>query len=271
MNFIGHQRAIVFTAILAAFLLVWSGANWRGQAQNTRLPKPRGYVNDFGEVIDASTKKRLETILANLKERTGIEFFVATVKSAGAEDIYDYSLRVANEWNVGSKSPRKALVLVIAIDTGKSFTQLSGGVQTDLPDGLTGEMDRRMRPKIASAGYSQGLLTGIETFVNILGERNNFTFESLDQKPAGNLVAQTRPRVIESPAPPPTETPSPQPSGTPSPQPAAMPTQTPAPSETSVPQPTPSAPATPVVEPPPPSATPTAQPSETPSAAAPTP
>ncbi len=274
MKFIGNQRAIFFTAILAAFLLLWSGANWGGQAQNTKLPQPRGYVNDFAEVIDAATKQRLETVLANLKERTGIEFFVATVKSAGAEEIYDYSLRVADEWNVGPKSSRKALLLVIAIDSGKSFTQLSGGVQTGLPDGLTGQMDRRMRPKIESAGYSQGLVTGIETFVNILGERNNFTFESLDQKPAENLIAQTRPRVVESPAPTPTETTSPLPSDRPSPQPAAMPTQTPTPSETPVTQPTPSAsPAAAVVETPQPSpaATPTAQPSETPSAATPTP
>ena len=199
MKFIGNQRAIFFAAILAAFLLVWSGANWRGQAQNTQLPQPVRYVNDFGEAIDGSTKQRLETILANLKERTGIEFLVATVKTAGAEDIYDYSLRVANEWNVGSKSPRKALVLVIAIDTGKFFTQFSGHVQADLPDGLVGEMGRRMRPKFESGGYSQGLLTGIETFINILGERNNFTFESLDQKSAENLVAQTRPRVVNAP------------------------------------------------------------------------
>ena len=252
MRFIGNQRAIVFTAILAVFLVAWSGANWRGQAQNTHLPQPVRYINDFGEVIEASTKTRLETILINLKERTGIEFFIATIKSAGAEDIYDYSLRIANEWNVGPKSSRKALVLVIAIDSGKSFTQLSGGVQTDLPDGLIGQMDRRMHPKIESAGYGPGLLIGIETFVNILGERNNFTFESLEQKPAENLIAQTRPRVIESPAPSSTETPSPQPS------------------ETPVAQPTPSAtPAAPSVETPTP--TPTAQPSETPPAATPAP
>ncbi len=272
MRFIGNKRAIVFTAILAALFVGWSGANWNSQAQNTQLPKPSGYVNDFAEVVDAATKARLENILANLKQRTGIEFFVATVKSVGAEEIYDYSLRVADQWDVGSKSSRKALLLVIATDSGKSFTQISGGVQTDLPDGLTGQMDRRMRPKIESSGYSQGLLTGIETVVNILGERSNFTFESLDQKPADNLIAETRPRVVESPGPPPTETPSPQPGETASPQPAV--TQTPAPSETPVAQPTPSAaPTTPAVETsqPSPSATSTAQPSETPAAATPTP
>ena len=267
MKFKGNQRAIVFTAILAAFLLVWSGATWRGQAQNTQLPKPSGYVNDFAEVIDGSTKQRLETILANLKQRTGIEFFVALVKTVGAEDIYDYSLRVADGWNLGPTSPRRGLVLVIATDTGKFLTQFSGRVKTDLPDGLVGEMGRRMRPKIESAGYSQGLLTGIETFVNILGERNNFTFESLDQKPPENLIAQTRPRVVASPAVQPTETPSPQPSDTPSPQPAAMPTPQPSPSETPVAQPTPSAaPTIQVIETPQPSpsAAPTQQPTSLP-------
>ncbi|HSP61505.1 MAG TPA: TPM domain-containing protein [Pyrinomonadaceae bacterium] len=274
MKFIGNQRAIVFTAILAALLLVWSGANWRGQAQNTRLPQPSGYVNDFGEVIDVATKQRLETVLANLKERTGIEFFVATVKSAGGQYLSDYSLRVANDWNVGPNSQRKGVLLVITTDDANFFTQLSGGVQADLPDGLIGQMDRRMRPKIESAGYGPGLLTGIETFVNILGERKNFTFESLDQKPSENIIAQTRPRVVGSPAQAPTETISPPPSDTPSPQPAATATQTPAPSETPVAQPRPSAaPAAPVAETPPPSPseTPTAQPSETPSTATATP
>jgi tetratricopeptide (TPR) repeat protein len=274
MRLIGNQRAIIFTATLAALLLVWSGGNWRGQAQKTRLPPPRGYVNDFADVIDASTKQRLETILANLQQRVGIEFYVALVKSVGAEDLHDYSLRVANEWNLGAKIQRKGLLLVIATDNGKFFTQFSGGVQADLPDGLIGEMGRRMSPKIESAGYSQGLLTGIETFVNILGERNNFTFESLEQKPGETLIAQTRPRVVAIPAAQPTETPSPRPSETPSPQPPATPTQTPAPSETPVAQPTPSAaPTIQVMETPPPSpsATPTAQPSETPSTATPSP
>jgi tetratricopeptide (TPR) repeat protein len=270
MNLIGNQRAIVFTAILAAFLLVCAGANWRGRAQNTQLPQPRGYVNDFADVIDAATKARLENILANLKQRTGIEFFIATVKSTGGKYLSDYSLRVANDWDVGPNSRRKGVVLVITTDDANFFTQLSGGVLTDLPDGLTGQMDRRMRPTFDSAGYSQGLLTGIETFVNILGERNNFTFETLDQQPSENLIAQTRPRSVESPAVQPTETPSPQPSDTPSTQPAANRTPTPAPSETPVVQSTRSAaPTAPAVETPPPSpsATPTSQPSETPLAA----
>src|SRR5260370_27690157 len=100
-------------------------------------------------------------------------------------------------------------------------------------------MDRRMRPKIESAEYGPGLLAGIEAFVNILGERNNFSFESLDEKLPENLVAATRPRVVGSPAPPLSETGSPPPPDTPSPQPAATPT--PAPLESPVAQPTPSA------------------------------
>src|SRR5260370_42648521 len=113
MRFIGNQGAIVFTAILAALLLVWSSANWRGQAQNIQLPQPSGYVNDFAEVVEPATKQRLETVLANLKERTGIVFFVATVKSAGGQYLSDYSLRIANDWKVAPNTQPKGFLLLL--------------------------------------------------------------------------------------------------------------------------------------------------------------
>ena len=72
------------------------------RAQDTRLPQPQGAINDFAEVIDPATRKRLETVLANLQQRTDIQLVVAIVKSAGSEDLYDYSLRVAKDWNIGA-------------------------------------------------------------------------------------------------------------------------------------------------------------------------
>ena len=41
-----------------------------------KLPQPAGFINDFADVIDAATKRRLKTILANLQQRTNIELVV---------------------------------------------------------------------------------------------------------------------------------------------------------------------------------------------------
>ncbi|MDX6557357.1 MAG: uncharacterized protein QOF72_406, partial [Blastocatellia bacterium] len=268
-----NQRAIIFVLILSIVSLFWLGADACVSAQ-VKLPKPSGHVNDFAAVLDAATRDRLEKILQNLEQRTGIEFVIATLKSTGSEDLYAYSLRIANDWQIGTPtSSKKSVLLAIAGDKGEFLAHISRGVRSDLPDGLIGDMGQRMRAKIESAGYGEGLLTGIKTFANGLGERNNFTFADLDQRPAEkvaeNLIAeQERPRTVQSPAAQPTETPAPQPTATP----AARATETPAPLPTETPKPEPSANVAPTAEPTPAvampqaPATPQPQPSEIPEA-----
>jgi len=240
-----NRRASVFAILLVVIILCGLAADRRTSAQGKRLPKPRGHVNDFAEVLDAATRQRLEIVLENLKQRTGIDFVVATVKSAGNEELYDYSLRVANDWKIGGPGDAsKSLLLVIAGDSGKFFTQFSKSARADLPDGLIGEMSRQMSAKIDSAGYSLGLVTGVQTFVNGLGAQKDFTFEALDEQASQNLVAQTRPRVVESPGAQTVATPEAQPSPTATPQnvPSPSPMETPAaqPTPTSTPEASPS-------------------------------
>jgi tetratricopeptide (TPR) repeat protein len=273
-----NQRAIVLVLILSLITLFWFGAT-AGVSAQAKLPKPNGHVNDFGEVLDAATKGRLEKVLENLKQRTEIDFVIATVKSVGSEDLYDYSLRIANDWKIGSPSSlNKSVLLVIAADNGKFFTQATRSARADLPDGLIGNMGLRMRPRIETAGYSEGLLAGIKIFANGIGEIHNFAFADLDQRPAEklpaeNLIAeQQRPRTVGSPAAQPAETPVVRTTETPAAQPmetpAARPTEKPAaqPAETPTPESRPTV--APTAEPTQPAATPEAtvspQPSETP-------
>ncbi|MDX6497357.1 MAG: hypothetical protein QOG23_617 [Blastocatellia bacterium] len=255
---------MILVLILSIIVVCWMGVRPIIHAQE-KLPAASGHINDFAAVFDTASKDRLEQILVNLKERTGIDFVIATVKSTGSEQIYDYSLRIAKDWNIGvSTSAKKSVLLTISGDNGEFLAQISRGARADLPDGLIGEMRQRMQEKIKSAGYSEGMLTGIKTFANGLGGRNNFTFADLDTHPAQTLIAeQQRPRTVKSPAAEATETPS------------AQPTETPAPSPTETPKPEAAATIAPPVESPQSSATPEAsvtppvQPTET--AAAPKP
>jgi len=239
-----NQRAVILVITLSLAASCWCGAH-AGVFAQEKFAKQNGRINDLAGVLDATTGPRLEKVLESLEQRTGIDFVIATVKSTGTEDLYDYSLRIAKEWSVGiPTSPKKSILLVIAGDNKKFLAQISKGARTDLPDGLLGEVGQRMRAKIESAGYSEGLLTGIKIFVDGLGERNNFTFADLDRRPAENLVAeQQRPRTVQSPTVEPTETPAVRVIETPSPvtvtpvprateAPTAQPTETPKPEAT---------------------------------------
>lgn len=125
----------------------------------------------------------METILKNLNDRANIQFAVVTVKTTGDRDIFDYSLAVARGWGIGAPdSEKNGLLLLAAIDDRKYFIQVSRHLEGDLPDGLVGEIGRRMRDSFRAGNYGEGLMTAVQTIVATLAEKRGFSIEGIDQR-----------------------------------------------------------------------------------------
>jgi tetratricopeptide (TPR) repeat protein len=256
-----NHRAMVFIALVVTMAMALAAFS-PAHAQAGRLPKRSGHINDFAEVLDAATKERLEAVLEKLKEKTHVDFAVATIKSSGSEDLYDYSLGVANDWKIGAPaSTDRSLLVVIAADNGKFFSQVTHGARLYLPEGLVGEMGQRMRQSFAGGGYSAGVLAGIRTFVDHLGETHSFDFAALDPQRGETVAEVQRPRTVQSPAADASENSQTTGTATPAAEATASPagTATPEPIVTATPAEKSSPESTPVS-----TATPAAQPSETP-------
>jgi len=159
-------------------------------AQTKQVPAPTGHVNDFAGVLDEAAKQKLENLLTNFKLKSGIEFDIATVESTGGQDISDFSLQVARDWNVGTRtSARKSLLLVLAVNEKASFTRFSRSVQSDLPEGVLGEMSQRMRAFVDAGKFSDGLSAGVKHFVSTVGEKLALSIDDLDKEPASATAA----------------------------------------------------------------------------------
>src|SRR5215217_5380939 len=206
-------------------------------AQSGKLPAPASHVSDLAGVIDAQTKSRLETLLQNLKEKSKIDLYVATVDSTGEQEISVFSQQLARDWNIGAKTTRgKSLLLVISTASKASFTQFSRTVQSALPDGVLGEMTYRMQGPLSDGRFAEAIDSGVHVFANALAEKIGFNVADLDasavavnspevatDSPQPVLIstktaAKTRKRTVaESPKSqptPPTETPQPDPAPT---------------------------------------------------------
>jgi tetratricopeptide (TPR) repeat protein len=154
-------------------------------AQTKQLPAPTGHVNDFAGVVDEKTQQQLENTLANLKLRTGIEFDIATFESSGGQDITEFSLQLAKDWNIGNRtSAKKSLLLVVAVNEKTSFTRFSRSVQNDLPEGVLGEMGQRMRAMFDAGQFSEGLNAGVQHFVGSMAQKLAFSTDGFDQPPS---------------------------------------------------------------------------------------
>lgn len=172
--------------VLALLFLLLPGAT-RAQTRPQSpvpLPVPFTPIVDNANVIDAATRERLESIFRNLKERANIEYAVLTVPTTGDQDIFDFSLAVARGWGIGSKDGEKAgLLLVVAIQDRKYFTQVSDHLEGDLPDGLVGIIQReRLVPAFRQQQYSQGIFNTIQAYVATLAQKRNFSVEGIDQR-----------------------------------------------------------------------------------------
>jgi len=177
-----------FPALAVFVLLCVSGSvsTTHAQTATAPLPAPTGYVNDYAAVLDPAAKRRLETILTNLKKIADIEFAVVTVGTTGGQDIFDYSLAVARGWGIGAKEDEsKGLLLLIAINDRKYFTQISRHLEGDLTDSLSGQIQRaRLVPPFKQGDYARGITDTVETYIATLAEKRGFSIEGIDQNRA---------------------------------------------------------------------------------------
>jgi len=175
------RRASVCAILLLALQTAASAQH--GQSP-IPLPSPFTPAVDYANVIDADTRKKLESIYINLKQRADIEFAVVTVDTTGDQDIFDYSLAVARGWGIGSKEGEKnGFLLLVAIKDRKYFTQVSDHLEGDLNDGLVGEIQRaRLVPQFRKGNYAQGIYDTIQAYIATLAEKRGFSIEGIDQR-----------------------------------------------------------------------------------------
>ena len=155
-----------------------------------------GYINDFAGVLSDATKQQLENLLNNFKQKTGIDFAVVTVQTTAGQDVSDYSMNLAREWNVGARtSTKKSLLLVVAVNEKASFTRFSRGVQSDLPEGVLGDMGQRMHPYIDAGQMDEALTSGVKHLVSAVAEKLAFDFAELEKSPA---VSESAPQATSA-------------------------------------------------------------------------
>ena len=165
------------------------------QSDQSPLPAPTGYVNDYAKVIDSATKSRMEATLTNLDRQHQIQFAVVTVDTTNGREIFDYSLAVARGWGIGSKDVQKSsLLLLVAIKDRKYYTQVSRHLEGDLPDGLVGQIQReRLVPAFRAGDYARGLSDTLDEYIRTVAAKQDFSADTITETRSTPRPARTEP------------------------------------------------------------------------------
>jgi uncharacterized protein len=169
-------RSLAILMCILASVATAFGQNSTGWSQNVSpLPKPSGPVGDFADVIDAQTEAGLDRKLRDFFGRTGVPIAVATVKTTGDRDIFDYTVAVARGWGIGTKADdNPGLLMLIAIDDRKYFTQVSKDLEDELPDGVVGSLQRQfLVPEFRNGNYGKGIADTIDAYISTIEQKTS--------------------------------------------------------------------------------------------------
>ena len=178
-------------AILVTTLVLVSGMRLASQ----ELPRPRGFVNDFAGVISASDARAMEATIASLREQTGAEIAVVTVRSHEPHATIDgFGVALAEAWGVGASAGDTGVILILALEERQVRIEVGYGLEGAIPDGRAGSLlDTYVVPDLRDGNYSAGLLNGVAAITQVVAEELgvSLTGVSAEARPVARQGAPT--------------------------------------------------------------------------------
>jgi uncharacterized protein len=177
--------------IALIFLLAVSAS---AQTNQMQIPPSTGFVNDFANKLNPQAKQGLENLLRNFDRQTQIQVTVNTIPfdQMNGYAIEDYALEMGRQWKVGRDSDKPAALLLVAIKEkgedgeyhGNTRLEISRHLEGDIPDGLAGELIRRMRLDFKAGRFDEALTTGTQTILATIADKRGISMEGIDAKAA---------------------------------------------------------------------------------------
>ncbi len=123
--------------------------------------RAQGYVTDLAHVITPETKSRLETLCAEVQQKTGAQIAVVTVESLDGQTKEDYAADLYKHLGVGSRQDNRGVLLLVAPKERQYRIEVGYGLEPVINDARAGDVGRAMVPALRQQDYSGAILLGV--------------------------------------------------------------------------------------------------------------
>ena len=156
---VGYTRP-AFASLLSALMLVL--VLCPQLVLGKTYPDPRGYVNDFANVIPADIAEKITAVAKELDQKTGSQIVVATFPDLGGEDIDGFSVKLFEQWTPGQAKRDNGILIVDGIAERKIRLEIGYGLESIITDGITGRIRRdEMTPLLKAGRRGEAYLIGV--------------------------------------------------------------------------------------------------------------
>jgi uncharacterized protein len=137
--------------------------------------KPAAYVNDYARVLSPAARQQLEALCTEVNDKAKAQIFVVIVPSLGDRTVEDFSLDVATKWGVGPKQTSSGILIFLAVNDHKYWTQVGYGLEPILPDGKVGGFGREAVPYLRQGNYDAAVMLMTRRIADVIAHDRGVT------------------------------------------------------------------------------------------------
>jgi uncharacterized protein len=133
------------------------------------IPTLNQPVVDQANVLSAAEKQNLEQQIRDIYRQGKAQIGIIIVPTTGQEGIFDFAMRVAEQWKLGSAKQDNGLLIAVAVNDHKIHIATGYGLEGVLPDIMVSRIIRnQISPAFKQGQYAQGLQAAVGEIERIL-------------------------------------------------------------------------------------------------------
>ena len=148
-------------------------------AEKWKKLNPEGYINDFAGVLNATTVEKLTALSTEVDQKAKAQIAVVTIKTLEDDTAEDFANHLFQKWGVGYKGTDRGVMVLLATDDHKYWTEVGYGLEPILPDGKVGGFGRGMVPLLRQGDYNGAVVQMVRQIAEVIAQDSHVSLDSL--------------------------------------------------------------------------------------------
>lgn len=180
---VGYGGQHILRVVLLLVFLLAPALTPPALAGTPTFPALAGRIVDNAHLLDAGTTASIDTKLAALEQKTGIQLVVVTLPSLQGYEIEDYGYQLGRAWGIGQKGKNNGALLIVAANEHRVRIEVGYGLEGTLTDAVSRLIiDNAILPRFRVNDFAGGISRGVDDIVQVLsGDSADFQRRAAEQ------------------------------------------------------------------------------------------
>lgn len=162
-------RLLAGVVMLMATAMATAKSYTVGDVPNVQLKDSRQHVSDPEALLGNAARDSINTMLARLKQTTGIEVAVVMLPSIGEADLVEFGTTLLRTWGIGGKKTNSGMLILYVEDIHRIRFENGYGLEGTMTDAMSKRIQTRyMVPRFKEGDRDGGMVAGVKAVTEVL-------------------------------------------------------------------------------------------------------